>query len=375
MDFIPYGRQSIDQTDIDAVTSVLRSDWLTTGPAVGEFEHALGAVTGAPAVAVANGTAALHCAYVAAGIDASADVVTTPMTFVATAATAMTLGATVTFADVSDDTLNLDPAAAEAAMSNRTRAVGAVDFAGHPADLDRLRTIAHAHDALLIEDAAHAIGGSYRDRPIGAVADLTTFSFHPVKTITTGEGGAVTSPDPGLLATAKRFRSHGLTRDPQELRYPETGGWHQEVQHLGLNYRMSDILAALGTSQLRRLPAFIDRRSALVARYNRLLADIDGLRLPAQRDDVSPAWHLFAVRITEGRRREVYDAMHRAQIGVQVHYIPVHRHPVFEDAGYRQGMCPVAEQAYEELLSLPLYPDLTDAQQDRVVTELSAALQ
>ncbi|NNF64203.1 MAG: aminotransferase class V-fold PLP-dependent enzyme, partial [Acidimicrobiia bacterium] len=200
MDFIPYGRQSIDQSDIDAVTAVLRSDWLTTGPAVAEFEEALAAMTGAHAIAVANGTAALQCAYVAAGIDGSADVVTTPMTFVATAAAAMTLGATVTFADVSDDTLNLDPAAAEVTISNRTRAVAVVDFAGHPADLDPLRKIAHAHDALLVEDAAHAIGGSYRDRPIGSVADLTTFSFHPVKTITTGEGGAVTAPDPDLLA-------------------------------------------------------------------------------------------------------------------------------------------------------------------------------
>lgn len=374
MEFIPYGRQSVDDDDVAAVAAALRSDWLTTGPAVDEFEQALSRSVGAPAVAVSSGTAALHCAYHAARVGPGTAVITSPLTFVATAAAAIHLGASVRFCDVTDDTLNLDPDAVKAAVSDHTRVVSAVDFAGHPAELEPLRDIAHAGDALLVEDASHSIGATYHGMPVGSVADLTTFSFHPVKTITTGEGGAVSSPQPALLARAERFRNHGLVRAAEDLRTPDEGGWHQEVHELGLNYRMPDVLAALGTSQLARLPRFVARRAELVARYCELLSEVDGIRLPGRRDDVEPAWHLFAIRIADGRRRAVYDTMRAAGIGVQVHYLPVHRHPVFADAGYRAGMCPVAEQAYDELLSLPLFPDLTYGQQDRVVDELLRAL-
>jgi UDP-4-amino-4,6-dideoxy-N-acetyl-beta-L-altrosamine transaminase len=374
-EFIPYGRHTIDQADIDAVTTVLQGDWLTTGPAVDDFEHALERVTGAPTTAVNSGTAALHCAYAAAGLGPETELVTTPMTFVATAAAALHLGATVRFADVSDDTLNLDPQHAEELCGPATRAITAVDFAGHPADLAMLRQVVDRHDALLIEDAAHSLGGSYRGQPVGSIADLTTFSFHPVKTITTAEGGAVASLSQELLEKVQRFRNHGLVREPEKQRYGSEGDWHQEVHRLGLNYRLPDVLAALGRSQLNKLEQFVIRRRELVDRYNELLVEVSGIRLPIRRDDVEPAWHLYPIRILEERRRHVFDYLRSQAIGVQVHYLPVHRHPVFEDLGYANGSCPVAEKAYEELLSLPLHPQITDSQQDRIVEQLSLALQ
>ncbi|GAA0798949.1 DegT/DnrJ/EryC1/StrS family aminotransferase [Spirilliplanes yamanashiensis] len=369
---IPYGRQSVDDSDVEAVVAALRSDWLTTGPRVDAFEAELAAVAGAPCAAVSNGTAALHTAYAAARVGPGDEVVTTPMTFVATASTAAMLGATVVFADVEEDTANLDPAAASAATTARTRAITAVDYAGHPAEYDDLRKVADSAGAVLIADAAHAIGSAYRGRPVGSLADLTTFSFFPTKNLTTGEGGAVATADPALMARVRRFRTVGIER--RELRYPDEGGWHQEVPEFGLNYRLPDVLCALGSSQLRRLAAFKARRAALSARYDELLAGVPGLRLPARRAWADPLRHLYPVRVLGGRRREVYDRLRAAGIGVQVNYIPAYWHPVFADLGYRRGMCPVAEAFYAEQLSLPLYADLTDAEQDRVVAELRRIL-
>lgn len=372
---IPYGRQSVDDADIAAVTAVLRGDWLTTGPQVEAFETELARWTGgASCVVVTSGTAALHTAYAAAGIRAGDEVVTSPLTFVATAATAVTLGATVTFADVEEDTANLDPAAAAAAVTSRTRVVAAVDYAGHPAEYEQLRKVADGAGAILLEDAAHSIGARYREKPVGSLADLTTFSFFPTKHLTTAEGGAVATPDPDLAQRARGFRNHGLVRDPGRQRYPDEGGWHQEVHAFGLNYRLPDVLCALGRSQLARLDQFLARRRALVARYQELLADVPGLRLPESRAGVEPAPHLFPVRILDGRRREVYDRMRADGIGVQVNYVPAYWHPAFEDLGYRRGMCPVAEAFYAEQLSLPLYADLGLAEQDLVVDRLRAAL-
>jgi dTDP-4-amino-4,6-dideoxygalactose transaminase len=367
---LPYGRQSIDQADVDAVVAALRSDWLTTGPRVTQFEADLEAVTGAPCVAVSNGTTALHAAYAAAGVGAGDEVITTPMTFVATASTAAMLGATVVFADVADDTANLDPAVVESVVTGSTRAITAVDYAGHPADYDELRKIADSAEAVLIADAAHAIGSTYHGRPVGTLADLTTLSFFPTKNLTTAEGGAVAGTRPDLLQRARTFRTVGLVRDTDRLRYPDEGGWHQEVHEFGLNYRLPDLLCALGSSQLRRLAEFKARRTYLTARYDKLLAGLPGLRLPVQRAGVEPMRHLYPVRIQDGRRREVYDRMRAAGIGVQVNYIPAYWHPVFEDLGYRRGMCPVAEAFYAEELSLPLFVDLSDADQDRVVESL-----
>lgn len=372
---LPYGRQSIDDSDIAAVVETLRGDWLTIGPQVDAFEADLAGWTGGVGCAVvSNGTAALHTAYAAAGVGPGDEVITSPMTFIATASTAIAQGASIVFADVEPDTANLDPAAASAAITDRTRVITAIDFAGHPAEYDELRKVADGADALLIADAAHAIGSTYRGRPVGSLADLTTFSFFPTKNLTTAEGGAVAALDPVILDRARKFRSIGMVREHSRLRHQDVGGWHQEVHAFGLNYRLPDVLCALGRSQLKRLGEFKARRTRLVARYHELLAGVPGLKLPVQRAWVDPAWHLFPVRVLDGRRREVYDRMRTAGIGVQVNYIPVYWHPVFEDLGYRRGMCPNAEEFYAEELSLPLFPALTDDDQDRVVAALHEIL-
>jgi dTDP-4-amino-4,6-dideoxygalactose transaminase len=372
---LPYGRQSIVDEDIEAVAEVLRGDWLTTGPAVRRFEEDLSALAGGvPTVAVTSGTAALHVAYAAAGVGAGDEVVCAPMTFVATAATAVLHGATVMFADVSQETGNLLPEAAAAAMTGKTRVVAAVDYAGHPAQVDDLSKIAHDGGALLLEDAAHSIGGAWQRRPVGSLADLTTFSFFPTKNLTTAEGGAVASPIPDLARRAARFRNHGLVREPALMREPGEGGWHQEVHEFGLNYRLPDVLCALGSSQLRRLAWFKGRRAAIHARYTAGLSDVDGVRTPVTLPGADPMWHLYPLRVRDGRRRALYDHLRANGIGVQVNYIPVYWHPVFADLGYRRGMCPNAELFYAEELSLPLFPDLSDDDVDRVVDLVRAFL-
>lgn len=372
---LPYGRQSVDDSDVAAVVAALGSDWLTTGPQVTAFEEELlGWTGGVPSAVVTSGTAALHVAYAGVGLRPGDEVVTSPMTFVATAATAALHGARVVFADVEEETANLDPAAVAAVVTERTRVIAAVDYAGHPAEYDQLREIADAAGALLLDDAAHSIGSYYKDRPVGTLADITTFSFFPTKNMTTAEGGAVAATDPALFDRVRRFRNQGLVRERERLRYPDEGGWHQEVHEFGLNYRLPDVLCALGRSQLRRLAAFKARRAELTARYHRMLHDVPGLRLPVQRAWVDPAWHLYPVRVLDGRRREVFDRLRAAGIGVQVNYVPVYWHPVFEDLGYRRGLCPRAEAFYREELSLPLFPGLTDVDQDRVVDELRRIL-
>jgi dTDP-4-amino-4,6-dideoxygalactose transaminase len=364
---IPYGRQWVDEDDVAAVSAVLRGDWLTTGPAVDAFEAALATVAGGtPAVTVTSGTAALHTAYAAAGIGPGDEIVTTPLTFVATASCAAILGATVVFADVSDDTGNLDPAAAAAAATPRTRVIAGVDYAGHPIDADPLRELAHDHGALLVEDAAHSIGSTWHGRPVGTLADLTTFSFFPTKNLTTAEGGAVVAADPELLRRARTFRTIGLVRDPDRLRHPDEGPWHQEVHEFGVNYRLPDVLCALGSSQLRRLPEFALRRKEIHARYDAAMADVPELRTPVTRDGADPVWHLYPLRVLDGRRRQLFEHLRASGIGVQVNYVPAYWHPVFEDLGYRRGLCPVAERYYSQEISLPLFPALADADVDRV---------
>lgn len=372
---IPYGRQSVDESDIEAVSAVLRGDWLTTGPAVSAFEDAVAERGGAThAVSCTSGTAALHIAYAAAGIGPGDEVLTTPMTFVATASSALALGATVRFADVEEDTANLDPAAAAAALTPRTRVVAAVDYAGHPVEADALREVAHGAGALFLEDAAHSIGSLYHGRPVGSLADLTTFSFFPTKNLTTAEGGAVLTSDDDLAGRAHRFHVIGLERDRSRMRHPDEGPWHQEVHEWGLNYRLPDVLAALGSSQLRRLDRFKARRAEVFERYATGLAGVDGLRLPTRREHVDPIWHLYPVRVLGGRRREVFEALRARGIGVQVNYIPVYWHPLFEDLGYRRGMCPNAESFYAEEISLPMHAALTDDQVDEVVDGVRSVL-
>ncbi|MDH2416608.1 aminotransferase class V-fold PLP-dependent enzyme [Nocardioides sp. CER19] len=372
---LPYGRQSISAEDIEAVAEILRGDWLTTGPAVTAFEAAVGDLAGGHrAVSTTSGTSALHTAYAGIGLGPGDEVVTTPMTFVATASTASILGATIVFADVEEDTALLDPAAVEPLVTERTKVVAAVDYAGHPADYSALQPLADRVGALTLADAAHSIGGTSAGRPIGDLADATTFSFFPTKNLTTGEGGAAVFKDDALARRAHEFHFIGLVRDPARFRLPDEGPWHQEVHELGLNYRLTDIACALGLAQLRRLEEFKRRRAEIVARYNAAFAEVAGVRTPVQRAGVDPVWHLYPLRVLEGRRREIFEKMRADGIGVQVNYIPVYWHPVYADAGYRRGLCPNAEAFYAEELSLPLFPDLTDSQVDQVVESVVRAL-
>jgi len=372
---LPYGRQSVSEEDVAAVAAVLSGDWLTTGPHVAEYESAISAMVGGHrAVSCTSGTAALHIAYAALGLGPGDEVVTTPMTFVATASTASVLGATIVFADVEEDTALIDPGAVSALVGDRTRVVAAVDYAGHPCDYDRLNELAAGVGAVTLADAAHSVGGTSHGRPVGDLADITTMSFFPTKNLTTGEGGAVVARDPALAQRAAEFHNIGLIRDPDRFEITDQGPWHQEVHELGLNYRLTDIGSALGLSQLRRLQQFKQRRAEIKDRYDQALAGVAGVRVPVRRDDVDPAWHLYPLRVLDGRRREVFEKMRAAGIGVQVNYLPVYWHPVYARMGYRRGMCPHAEAFYAEELSLPMFPDLTDTQVDHVVEQLVEAL-
>lgn len=358
---IPYGRQWIDDDDIEAVVKVLRSDFLTQGPAVVEFEERLAAVTEARyAVAFANGTAALHAACAAAGLGAGDLVVTSPLTFVASANCARYVGAQVGFVDIEPDTLNLDPTLVPATAD----ALVAVHFAGLPVELSRLRH----RPRVVIEDAAHAIGARTPDGPVGncAHSDLTAFSFHPVKTVTTGEGGAVTTNDPALAERLRRFRSHGVVHKP------EGGGWYYEVEDLGYNYRLTDLQAALGTSQLGKLEQFVARRNALADRYDALLADLPILRPARGGAGTRHGRHLYPIRVEN--RAEVYTRLRAGGVGVQVHYVPVTHHPTFGLGAAERNRFPNTEAAYAGLLSLPLHPTLSEDEQHHVVSVLRGAL-
>jgi dTDP-4-amino-4,6-dideoxygalactose transaminase len=358
---IPYGHHDVDEADIAAVVEVLRGEWLTTGPAVERFEEDLKAWTGGvPVVAVSSGTAALHTAYAAAGIGPGDEVITPPITFIATQATAVMLGATIVFADVQADTANIDPAAVEAAITTRTKAIVAVDYAGHPADMDELRVIADRHGLILIEDAAHSLGSTYRGRPVGSLADITAFSFFPTKNITTAEGGAVAVKDPQMLRKAREFARQGLVRDPSRHILTGEGPWHQEVHSFGLNYRLPDVLAALGSRQLHRLEGFKTRRAEIKAAYDRLLVVGDDIAVPAQRNYVKPTWHLYPVRVLNGRRQEVFVRLRDGGIGVQVNYLPAYRHPAFVSLGYPPEGWPNAERLYREEISLPMHTIMDD---------------
>ncbi|GAA1668303.1 aminotransferase class V-fold PLP-dependent enzyme [Microbacterium lacus] len=373
---IPYGRQSIDESDVHAVVAALRSDWLTTGPAVEAFEAAVADLAGTarPAVAVTSGTAALHVAYAAAGVRSGVKVITTPFTFAATASTAALLGGRVVFADVEEATGNIDADAVEAELDEDTAVVAGVDYAGVPIDAARLRPLANAAGALLLEDAAHSLGSTLDGRPVGSLADITTFSFFPTKNATTAEGGAVVTDRSDLWERSRSFRNHGLVREPSLQRYPDEGAWHQEVHEFGLNYRLPDVLAALGSSQLLRLQSFKDRRAAIHARYGAAFEGLDGVVLPSAPPRADPMWHLYPLRVPSERRRNIFDALRADGIGVQVNYVPVYWHPVFEDLGYRRGMCPVAEDWYRREISLPMHAGLSDDEVDRVIESVRSAL-
>lgn len=368
---LPYGRQALDDDDIQAAVEVLKSDWLTTGPKVGEFEEAFASWVGARfAVSFSSGTAALHGAAFAAGLRPGDEAVTTPLTFCATANCVLYQGATPVFADVCDDTLNLDPQQVSHRLSSRTKAIIAVDYAGHPAALDELGKIARARGVLLIEDACHALGAEFRGKRVGGLADMSVFSFHPVKHLTTGEGGMVTTDDPRLAETLRRFRNHGISSEARQRQ--QAGQWFYEMVLLGFNYRLTDIACALGLSQLRKLNANLARRRQIAATYNAALAGRDGLIPPSVRPEANPAWHLYPIRVESAKlgcsRGDIFRALRAENIGVSVHYIPVHRHPYYRDRfGYQGGEFPVAERAYEQLISLPIFHGMSDGDVDDVI--------
>jgi UDP-4-amino-4,6-dideoxy-N-acetyl-beta-L-altrosamine transaminase len=377
---IPYGRQSISSDDVAAVTRALNAPFLTQGPTVREFEDALAEKTGAKfAVAYSSGTAALHGAYAAAGLRPGRGIVTSPITFAATANASLYLGGSVNFADVDPDTIMLDPAEAERRADSRTAALVPVHFGGQVADVERLKELADRKGWIVIEDAAHALGASYitsdgSEHLVGACSHsaLCCFSFHPVKHITTGEGGAVTTNDPELRDRLIRFRTHGITRDPAQLRRNE-GDWYYEQLELGYNYRLPDLQCALGISQLARLDGFVARRREVAAKYDAAFAD-DPLIRPLG----VPAWsrgsyHLYVIRVDARHRRSVFDALRKSGIGANVHYIPVYFHPYYREHGFAETTFPFAEAYYAEAITLPMFPALSDADVDTVIGTLRLA--
>ncbi|MCQ4088794.1 UDP-4-amino-4,6-dideoxy-N-acetyl-beta-L-altrosamine transaminase [Saccharibacillus sp. JS10] len=361
---LPYGKQWLDEADIEAVVQVLKGDFITQGPAIEMFEQKVADYVGTCyGVAFSNGTAALHGACFAAGIEAGDEVITTPLTFLASSNCVLYQGGTPVFADIDPVTYNIDPKQIEEKLTPQTTAIIAVDFSGQPAEMDRIQAIARQHSLITIEDAAHSLGADYQGRKVGIWADMTMFSFHPVKHITTGEGGMIVTNDEAFYRKLLRFRSHGMTRDPQELTRNE-GPWYYEMQELGYNYRMTDIQAALGISQMDKLDRFIARRRELVEIYNRELADIPGLVLPKQHAEANSSWHLYVVRFLpehfQYSRKEIFEQLRAWNIGVNVHYIPVYLQPYYEDLGYKKGLCPNAEKYYESCITLPLFPGMKD---------------
>ncbi len=361
---LPYGRQSVEEDDIHAVVDTLRSDWLTTGPKIPEFEEAFAAWVGARhAVSFSSGTAALHGAAFAAGIGSGDEAITTPLTFAATANCVLYQNATPVFADVCPDTLNLDPERVAAAISPRTKALLPVDYAGHPADLNAMLDIAARHGLVVIEDSCHALGAEYKGKRVGSIVHMTVFSFHPVKHLTTGEGGMVTTNDPAYADALRKFRNHGISSGARDRQ--QAGQWHYEMVLLGYNYRLTDIACALGLSQLKKLEINLKRRREIAARYSAAFRDLPGICVPAVRGEALPAWHLYPIRLDLARlsvgRAEIFRALRAENIGVNVHYIPVHWHPYYRERfGYRGGEFPIAENAYQSLISLPMFHGMSN---------------
>ncbi len=369
---IYYGHQYVDEADIEAVVRVLRSDYLTCGPRIAQLEEKLCKITGAQyAVVCSNGTAALHIACLAAGVGEGDEVITSPLTFAASANCALYCGAKPVFADVDKETYNIDPAAVAACVTPHTKAVVAVDFGGQSAELDGLQDICREQGLVLIEDGAHVIGTRYKGKYNGSIADMTTFSFHPVKTVTSGEGGAVLTNSEEYYKKLILLREHGITREAGLMQNPPHGNWYYEQIMLGMNYRMTDIQAALLDSQLDKLPLFRMRRKAITARYDQAFSGLKGIRLQKEVSDSDTTRHLYIIRILEEEltigRKEFFEALAAENIYGNVHYIPVYYHPYYERLGYRKGLCPVAEEIYEGIISIPLYYGMTDQDVDDVI--------
>lgn len=372
-DYLPYGHQWIDDDDVAAVVSVLKSDWLTQGPTIDLFERSVADYVGvAHAVAFCNGTAALHGAYYAAEVDRGDEVIVPPLTFAATANAACYLNAIPVFADISPETFCLDPAEVAKEVTERTRVVVPVSYAGYPADVVGCRRA--APDAVIVEDGCHALGGDRKRRKIGFDADMTVFSFHPVKHVTTGEGGMVVTDDDAFAKRLRLFRSHGITKDRGEMEYSSEGPWYTEMVDLGYNYRLTELQAALGLSQMKRLDAFVARRRHLARLYDEALGILEDVKIPPRHE--GHAYHLYPIQLPPPRRKEIFEALRAAQIGVQVHYFPVHLHPYYRHRfGFAQGECPHAESFYKGEISLPLFPAMEDGDVYRVVSLIRELLE
>lgn len=369
---IPYGKQTIEQDDIQAVVDVLKSDFLTTGPKIAEFEQTVADYVGAKyAVAISNGTSALHAACFAAGIGPGDEVITTPLTFAASANCVLYCGGMPVFADVDPKTYNIDPEDIRRKITDRTKAIIAVHLAGQPCDMDAIHSIAREHGLIVIEDGAHALGSVYKGKRVGSLSDMTTFSFHPVKPITTGEGGMIVTDNEDFYKKMVLFRSHGITRDDSMMTRND-GPWFYQQFDLGYNYRITDIQCALGCSQMKKLDRFLARRKEIVARYNEAFADCDNIITPYQLSDTESGWHLYIVQVKNCDRRQVFENMREKGIGVNVHYIPVYMHPYYQEHGYENVHCANAEEIYSHIISLPLYPGLTSEQQDYVIDTLKS---
>ena len=367
-----YGHQFIDEDDIQAVVDVLKSDYLTCGPKIGELEEKLCEVTGAKyAVVCSNGTAALHIACLAAGVMPGDEVITTPITFAASANCALYCGAKPVFADINENTYNIDPAHVEKLTTERTKAVVAVDFTGQSVELDRLLAHCREHNLVLIEDGAHVIGTSYKGRMNGSIADMTTMSFHPVKTVTGGEGGAVLTNSKEYYEKLLLYRAHGITRDPKLMEHEPDGPWYYEQIALGMNYRMTDMQAALIISQLNKLPRFMERRKAIVKAYNEAFSRLPQLFVQQEIPESDTTRHLYILRIRPEKltidRKQFFEALAAENICCNVHYIPTYYFPYYERLGYKRGLCPKAEKLYAEEISLPLYYAMTDQDVEDVI--------
>ncbi|MBP1754617.1 MAG: glutamine--scyllo-inositol transaminase [Firmicutes bacterium] len=372
--YIPYGRQWIDEDDIQAVVETLRSDYLTTGPKVEEFERSVADYLGAKyAVAVSNGTAALHVACLAAGIGEGDEVITSPITFVASANCALYCGATPVFADINPDTYNIDPEEIRRKITPKTKAIIPVHFTGQPCAMDEIHAIAKEYNLIVIEDACHALGADYKGQKIGTLSDMTVLSFHPVKHITTGEGGMIMTENEELYERLKLFRTHGITRKPSQLEQCD-GPWYYEQQVLGYNYRITDIQCALGISQMKKLDAFVARRREIAARYDQAFGAMEGIKVPFQAEGCHNSWHLYVIQVLDKNRKEVFDSLIERNIGVNVHYIPVHTQPYYRAHGYAEVVCPNAELVYSRFISLPMYAKLSEEEQDYVIEQVKSLI-
>ncbi len=370
MHYIPYGRQSINEDDIKAVEEVLKSDFLTTGPKIAEFERKFADYVGAKyAVAVSNGTAALHIACMAAGIGEGDEVITTPITFAASANCALYCGATPVFADIDPVTYNILPESIEACVTERTKAIIPVHYTGQACDMDAIHKIADRYNLIVIEDAAHAVGAEYKGKKIGSLSDMTEFSFHPVKHITCGEGGIVTTNREDLYEKLKLFRTHGITREEKFL-HKVDGPWYYEQIDLGYNYRITDIQAALGISQLGRIDKFLEKRKKIAAKYDEAFRDFDGIEIPKQAEYSNSAYHLYVIKVDKSIRKALFEYLRANNIGVNVHYIPVYTFPYYREHGYENVKCENAEKLYESIISIPIYYDLSDEEQDYVIDKI-----